>query len=222
MARFARLQVYDVMGSDGLVPLFHHGDATAAAVIAAALARGGARLIEFTDRGDGAIDVFTALQAFLAREHPQVILGVGSVSDAAFAALYLAKGANFVVGPNPDAEVARTCNARKVAYLPGCATVGEIAVAESWGVEIVKIFPGFVGGSEFVRALRGPRPWTRTLISGGVSLEESDLRAWFEAGAACVGAGGALIPPGAEADPARLEAATRTALATIRRVRGGG
>ncbi len=123
-----------------------------------------------------------------------VIMGVGSIVDAPTAALYIANGANFVVGPLLNAEVARLCNRRKVAYSPGCGSVSEIAQAEELGVEIVKVFPGSeVGGPSFVKSVLGPCPWTRIMPTGGVDATRESLQAWFEAGVACVGVGSKLI-----------------------------
>jgi 2-dehydro-3-deoxyphosphogluconate aldolase/(4S)-4-hydroxy-2-oxoglutarate aldolase len=223
MARFDRLTVYQTMLDGGLVPLFYHADLTVAQQIAHALACGGARVLEFTNRGDFAFEVFGPLLKHCAREHPELIIGVGSVEDAPTAALYLAMGANFVVGPNFNEEVARLCNRRKVPYLPGCGTVSEIAQAEELGVEIVKIFPGeSVGGPDFVKAVRGPRPWTRLMPTGGVTPEEDNLRAWFSAGVACVGMGSNLVRKAwVEAGQfAEIEALTRTTLERIRAIRG--
>jgi len=223
MARFDRLTVYRTMLEDGLVPLFYHADLTVAQQIAHALACGGARVLEFTNRGDFAFEVFGPLLKHCAREHPELIIGVGSVEDAPTAALYLAMGANFVVGPNFNEEVVRLCNRRKVPYLPGCGTVTEIAQAEELGVEIVKIFPGgSVGGPDFVKAVRGPRPWTRMMPTGGVTPEDDNLRAWFSAGVACVGMGSNLVRKAwVEAGEfAEIEALTRTTLERIRTLRG--
>ncbi|NBC97109.1 MAG: bifunctional 4-hydroxy-2-oxoglutarate aldolase/2-dehydro-3-deoxy-phosphogluconate aldolase [Deinococcus-Thermus bacterium] len=221
MARFDRLAVYDAMLAQGLVPLFHHPDPDAARGAAAALARGGARLLEFTNRGDGASEVFRQLAPYLDREHPETILGAGSIEDAATAALFLAHGANFIVAPTFSPEVARLCHRRKVPYLPGCGTVSEIAEAEASGVEIVKLFPAGTYGPAFVKAVRGPRPWTRIMPTGGVTLEEPDLRAWFDAGVACVGIGSELVSrrrlERGEFDA--IERATAEALARIARVR---
>ncbi len=194
MARFDRLTVYNTMLETRLVPLFYHPDLDVAQQVAGALMRGGGRVLEFTNRGDFAFEVFGPLVKYCAVEHPDLIVGVGSVEDAPTAGLYLALGANFVVGPNFNEEVARLCNRRKVAYLPGCGTVTEIARAEEFGAEIVKIFPGeSVGGPDFVKAVRGPRPWTRIMPTGGVTPDEDNLRAWFRAGAACVGMGSNLV-----------------------------
>ncbi len=222
MARFDRLTVYNTLMGDGMLPLFYNPDAEKVKAVAGALARGGCRALEFTNRGDGAINVFAELAAHLPKSHPEMILGVGSVEDAPTAALYLAHGANFVVGPNFNADVARLCNRRKVAYLPGCATVTEIATAEEWGVEIVKLFPAdAIDGPAFVKAVLGPRPWTRVMPTGGVSPDEANLRKWFTAGVACVGMGSKLVRDEwlKSGDYGALEQAALEALSLVRAVR---
>jgi 2-dehydro-3-deoxyphosphogluconate aldolase/(4S)-4-hydroxy-2-oxoglutarate aldolase len=103
-------------------------------------------------------------------------------------------GACFIVSPFLNAEVARTCNRRKVLWIPGCGTLTEISEAEELGAEIVKIFPGTaVGGPGFVRAVKGPCPWTSIMPTGGVEPNEENLREWFSAGVVCVGMGSALL-----------------------------
>jgi 2-dehydro-3-deoxyphosphogluconate aldolase/(4S)-4-hydroxy-2-oxoglutarate aldolase len=194
MARFERLQVLNTMLDTGLVPVFYHADVEIAAQIVNACAEGGARVIEFTNRGDLAYRVFCDLAARFARERPEVILGVGSVVDAGTAALYLNSGANFVVGPVFNPEVARACNRRKVAYSPGCGSASEISQAEEAGCEIVKLFPGKeVGGPAFVKAMLGPCPWTKIMPTGGVDATEESISAWIKAGTACLGIGSNLI-----------------------------
>jgi 2-dehydro-3-deoxyphosphogluconate aldolase/(4S)-4-hydroxy-2-oxoglutarate aldolase len=178
----------------GLVPVFYNGDVDVAEHVVAACAAGGAQVVEFTNRGDFAPQVFLELSQRFARKDPDVILGVGSVVDAPTAALYIAYGANFVVGPILNAEVARLCNRRKIPYSPGCGSASEIAEAEELGVEIVKVFPGSsVGGPGFVKSVLGPCPWTRVMPTGGVDATEESIDAWFGAGAACVGIGSKLV-----------------------------
>ncbi|MFN8379841.1 MAG: bifunctional 4-hydroxy-2-oxoglutarate aldolase/2-dehydro-3-deoxy-phosphogluconate aldolase [Anaerolineae bacterium] len=194
MARFDRLTVLNTVLQDGMVPLFYEGNLERAQAVAGALARGGSRVLEFTNRGDFAIDVFSALVKCAAKEYPQLVMGVGSVDDAPTAALFLAHGANFVVGPTFVEDIARLCNRRKVAYMPGCGSLNDIAAAEELGVEIVKLFPGgAVGGPGFVKDILGPRPWSRMMPTGGVTPEEDNLRSWFDAGVACVGMGSRLL-----------------------------
>ncbi len=223
MARFDRLTVLNQVIVDGMVPLFFHSDPDVAIHTAAALYAGGSRVLEFTNRGDFAIDAFSALVRHAAQHLPELIVGVGSVEDAPTAALFMAHGANFVVGPNFNEEVARVCNRRKIAYMPGCGSVTEIASAEEWGVEIVKVFPGgAVGGPDFVKAVLGPRPWSRLMPTGGVKTDEANLREWFGAGVVCVGLGSDLVRKQwiDSGDYAPLIAATTAALDTIKRIRG--
>jgi 2-dehydro-3-deoxyphosphogluconate aldolase/(4S)-4-hydroxy-2-oxoglutarate aldolase len=194
MARFSRMEVLNTIVELGLVPVFYNPDLEVAERIVAACGAGGARVVEFTNRGDRAWNIFTQLIAWAEQAHPEIMLGVGSVIDAPTAAMYIASGANFVVGPMLNPEIACLCNRRKVAYSPGCGSVSEISQAEELGVEIVKVFPGTqVGGPAFVKAVRGPMPWTRIMPTGGVDATEESIRVWFEAGVACVGIGSRLI-----------------------------
>jgi 2-dehydro-3-deoxyphosphogluconate aldolase/(4S)-4-hydroxy-2-oxoglutarate aldolase len=194
MSRFARLEVLNAIVETGLVPVFYHPDAAVARNVARAVAAGGCRLLEFTNRGDFAPDVYRDLARGCETELPDMILGVGSVVDAPTAALYIAHSASFVVGPNTNPEVARLCNRRKIAYSPGCGSATEIAEAEELGVEIVKVFPGdSVGGPGFVKAVLGPCPWTRIMPTGGVEATQESINAWFKAGVTAVGIGSNLL-----------------------------
>jgi 2-dehydro-3-deoxyphosphogluconate aldolase/(4S)-4-hydroxy-2-oxoglutarate aldolase len=194
MARFDRMTVLNKILDLGLVPVFYHGDVPVAEQIVSACAAGGAQVVEFTNRGDFAPQVFLELAQRFARTDPDVILGVGSIVDAPTAALYIANGANFVVGPVLNPEVARLCNRRKIPYSPGCGSASEIANAEELGVEIVKVFPGgCVGGPAFVKSVLGPCPWTRMMPTGGVDATQESISSWFGAGVACVGIGSKLV-----------------------------
>jgi 2-dehydro-3-deoxyphosphogluconate aldolase/(4S)-4-hydroxy-2-oxoglutarate aldolase len=194
MARFTRLEVYNTMLSTGLVPVFYNADVEVAKKVVEACSAGGASVVEFTNRGDFAPEVFKQLSQYFGKTSPEIILGVGSVIDEPTAALYIAYGANFVVGPLLNESIAKVCNRRKVAYIPGCGSVSEISYAEELGVEIVKIFPGdSVGGPDFVKAVLGPCPWTRIMPTGGVDTTEESIKEWFKAGVACVGIGSKLI-----------------------------
>lgn len=192
MAKYSRLKVLTTMIESGLVPIFYHADIEVATKIVSACLAGGAKCVEFTNRGDQAHLVFEKLVQRFSNE--EVILGAGSVIDAATASLYIQLGANFIVSPVLVTETAYLCNRRKVPYCPGCGSVNEISQAEELGVEICKIFPGGqVGGPGFVKAVRGPMPWTRILPTGGVSPTEENIKSWIEAGAASVGIGSKLI-----------------------------
>lgn len=189
------MQVLNTMLESGIVPLYYHKDAEIVKKVIQACYKGGARVFEFTNRGDFAHEVFAEVNKWCAVECPEMILGVGSIVDSATAALYIQLGTNFVVSPLLNPDIAKTCNRRKIPWLPGCGSVSEIGLAEELGVEIVKIFPGKeVGGPSFVSSVKAPCPWTNIMPSGGVSPDKENLAAWFKAGAACVGLGSQLFP----------------------------
>jgi 2-dehydro-3-deoxyphosphogluconate aldolase/(4S)-4-hydroxy-2-oxoglutarate aldolase len=193
MAKFFRHKVVEEALRVGLVPVFYNGDVEVAMGVVQACVEGGARLIEFTNRGDRAIHVFDELSKRLEEELTEAILGAGTVVDPATAAQYINSGANFIVGPSFSPEVARLCNRRKVLYVPGCQTPSEISEAEEMGAEIVKLFPASALGPEFVRDLRGPSPQTLLMPSGGIALNEGDVSGWVKAGAIALNMGSALI-----------------------------
>ena len=193
MAQFTRLEVVQQMESDGMVPLFFHPDINTAKAVLKACYDGGSRLMEFTSRGDFAIEVFKELALYVAKELPGIILGVGSITDAAAASKYMLYGANFVVTPVFREDIAVVYNRRKLLWSEGCGSLTEIAQAEEMGCEIVKLFPGSVYGSEFVKAVKGPQPWTSIMPTGGVSTDAANLKDWFQAGVLCVGMGSKLI-----------------------------
>ena len=223
MARFRRLDVLQAMMESGLVPVFYHKDLETAKKVARAVADGGVKVLEFTNRGDFACQIFSALIQWCESEIPDLILGVGSVIDPGTASLYINNGANFIVGPVLNAEVARTCNRRKIPYLPGCGSASEVSQAEEYGVEICKIFPGKeVGGAAFVKNILAPMPWTLIMPTGGVETTRESIEAWFKAGVACVGVGSNLIAKEliAAGDFAAIAKKAADVLAWIDEVRG--
>jgi 2-dehydro-3-deoxyphosphogluconate aldolase / (4S)-4-hydroxy-2-oxoglutarate aldolase len=194
MAKYSRVEVFLKMKETGMVPLFYHPDTNICKNLAKACYDGGIRAIEFTNRGDFAHEVFSELSKFVKNELSEMAIGVGSVIDAGTASLYMQLGADFIVSPLLNPEMAKVCNRRKVMWSPGCGSVSEVNYAEELGCELVKIFPaGQVGGPEFVSSVKGPMPWSDLMPSGGVSPEYENLKAWFKAGATVVGMGSQLI-----------------------------
>ena len=193
MAQYSRIQVINKMMELRMVPLFYNSDFQVAKNILQACYNGGARLIEFTNRGDFAIEVFSKLIKFASKELPGMIVGIGSVTDSAAASQYMLLGANFVVTPVLREDIAIVCNRRKVLWIPGCGSLSEIAKAEEMGCELIKLFPGNVYGPDFIKSVKAPQPWSSIMPTGGVSIEKSNLLGWFKGGADCVGLGSQLI-----------------------------
>ena len=193
MAKYSRLEVAAVMKVTGMVPLFYHADIELGKKVMKACYDGGARLMEFTARGDFAFEVFSELNKYALKELPGMIMGVGSITDSAAASMFMQMGANFIVTPSLREDIALVCNRRKVLWSPGCGSLTEINKAEELGCEIIKLFPGSTYGPDFVKAIKGPQPWTSIMPTGGVSTDEDNLKGWFDAGVTCVGMGSQLI-----------------------------
>lgn len=195
MARFSKVEVIDAMRRTGMVPVFYHKDIVVAKQVIKACYEGGVRVFEFTNRGDFAHELFGELVKFASRECPELILGIGSVVDAPTAALYIQLGANFIVGPLFNPEVAKVCNRRLIPYSPGCGSVSEIGFAQEAGCDVTKVFPaGNVGGPSFVKNVLAPMPWSLIMVTGAVEPTDENLKAWIQAGVLCVGMGSNLFP----------------------------
>lgn len=192
--RFSKLQVMTAMKETGMVPVFYHSDIEVAKNVLKACYAGGVRAFEFTNRGDFAHEVFRELTKFAAKECPDMIMGIGSIVDAPTAVLYIQMGANFIVGPLFNPDVAKVANRRLIPYSPGCGSVSEVGFAQEAGCDICKVFPGDVLGAGFVKGLKAPMPWSNLMVTGGVKPEEANLKSWFDAGVMCVGMGSNLFP----------------------------
>lgn len=221
MAQYSRIEVASVMKETGMVPLFYNADIELGKKVLKACYDGGARLMEFTARGDFAFEVFSELNKYAIKELPGMIMGVGSITDAGAASMFMQMGANFIVTPSLREDIAIACNRRKVLWSPGCGSLTEINRAEELGCEVVKLFPGSTYGPGFVSAIKGPQPWTSVMPTGGVSTEESNLKGWFDAGVTCVGMGSKLISKEiiANKDYARLEKDVKATLALIKKLK---
>jgi len=192
--KFNKIQVLTAMKATGLIPVFYNSDLEVSKNIVKACYDGGIRAFEFTNRGEFAHEVFGELVKYAAKECPEMIMGIGSIVDAPTAALFIQLGANFIVGPLFNPEVAKVANRRLIPYAPGCGSVTEVGMAQEMGCDLCKVFPGDVLGAGFVKGLKAPMPWSNLMVTGGVKPEESNLKGWFDAGVTCVGMGSNLFP----------------------------
>jgi len=195
MAKYNKLQVLQKIAETGVVPVFYNGDVEVAKKVVKACYDGGIRAFEFTNRGDFAIDVFKELSKYVTENCSGMALGAGTILDAPTAALYIQYGANFIVAPNCNPEVAKLCNRHGVPYSPGCGSVTEINAAQELGCDLVKVFPaGSVGGPGFVKSVLAPLPWSMLMVTGAVEPTEENLSAWAKSGVTAVGMGSKLFP----------------------------
>ena len=215
------MEVLSTIRETGMVPVFYHKDPQTAKQVVKACYEGGVRVFEFANRGDFAQEVFGELVKYATAELPGMIMGIGTVVDAPTAALYIQLGANFVVGPVFNPDIAPVCNRRLIPYCAGCGSVSEVGAAQEAGCDLCKVFPGDVLGPAFVKALKAPMPWSQIMVTGGVKPEKENLEAWFKAGATCVGMGSNLFPKEvlAAGDWGKITDLCRQALETIKQIK---
>ena len=174
------IRSYYAMKETGVVPVFFDADIEVSKAVLKACYDGGIRVFEFVNRGDFAHEVFAELNKYALAELPGMILGAGSIVEEGTTALYIQAGANFIVSPLMNENMAKICNRRKVMWSPGCGTISEINKAQELGSDLVKCFPASqVGGPDFIKAVKAPMPWTDIMPTGGVSLAKDNLKGWF-------------------------------------------
>jgi 2-dehydro-3-deoxyphosphogluconate aldolase/(4S)-4-hydroxy-2-oxoglutarate aldolase len=120
-------------------------------------------------------------------------LGVGTIKSVTDAEQFISAGADFIVCPIVNVEVARLVHKHELLWIPGCMTPTEIFKAESNGAALVKIFPGNILGPSFIAAIKELFPQILFMPTGGVEINKENLLAWFNAGVCAVGIGSKLI-----------------------------
>jgi 2-dehydro-3-deoxyphosphogluconate aldolase / (4S)-4-hydroxy-2-oxoglutarate aldolase len=187
-----RNKMIEIMQSTGVVPLFSHDKADVAQRIIEAAYKGGVRIVEFTNRKKNALEVFTQLVKNR-KAYPDMMLGIGTVMDAATTKKFIDAGADFIISPILKPEMAEVCKQHNISWIPGCATLTEIVSARDLGADVIKVFPGSVLGPGFVSSIMPVVPDLKLMITGGVELTEQNLTTWFKAGSLCVGLGSNLF-----------------------------
>lgn len=215
-------EIKDLMGSTGMVPVFYHANFEVCKNIIEACFSGGVRVFEYTNRGPEALAVFKNLVEFVDENLPKLEFGIGSIVDAKSAEEFILAGAKFIVSPILNPEVAEVCAKHNIPWSPGCGTVTEIYNAQQLGADVVKVFPASqVGGPGFIKAVKGPMPWSTLMPTGGVKPERENIESWFKAGAFCVGIGSALFIKNADGafDYEKIEMLTSETIQTIKTIK---
>ena len=182
-------EVFNRMVSEGLVPIIRVSSAKEAVNVADAIKAGGCSLIEITMSVPGALDTIKDLTH---KYKDEIIMGAGTVLDPETGRAALLAGAQFIVTPTLNVNLIQLAHRYSTVIVPGAATPTEILAAWNAGADMVKVFPAAqLGGSEYLKALRGPLPQILLVPTGGVNLQNAG--AFIKAGATALGVGGELV-----------------------------
>lgn len=193
MKKWSKKSIAALAKEQGLIPPFNHTDAAAAIALTEAAYRGGLRILEFTNRSENALAVFTQLAKHCSKKFPDLALGIGTIMDVRQARQFHKAGAQFIVSPVLNQKVGMWCKKEGVFWCPGAGSATEIQQAHEWGASLVKLFPAEVFGPAFIKAVKAPCPWLNIMPSGGVTTDKQNLKLWFESGAYCVAIGSQLF-----------------------------
>jgi 2-dehydro-3-deoxyphosphogluconate aldolase / (4S)-4-hydroxy-2-oxoglutarate aldolase len=217
MPRRSKTLVLDTLTAGGLVPVIRADSAAVAVRVTEALVAGGISTIEITMTVP---DALSAIRSVASRFGEDILLGAGTVTDAAMAREALDAGAEFLVTPCLVPDVIAAAAERRVPVLPGAMTPTEVFVAWSLGGDIIKLFPAsHAGGAAYLKALKGPFPQIQLCPTGGVNLQT--IAGYIDAGAVAVGVGGELVLKSAVASGAydRITALAREYVEAVARAR---
>jgi 2-dehydro-3-deoxyphosphogluconate aldolase/(4S)-4-hydroxy-2-oxoglutarate aldolase len=205
----------------GMLPLFYHSDRMVCAEVLKALYRAGIRAVEFTNRGEAAVDNFLYLRGIVENEMEGMLLGVGTIKNKVHATEFVNEGADFIISPGLVEDVADIASRNDVLWVPGCMTATEIIQAEEMGATLVKLFPGSLLGPSYVKAIREIFPDLYFMPTGGVEVTDENLGAWFRSGVSVVGLGSNLISKDIleRGDYSSLETVARKSIEMVNRVR---
>lgn len=179
--------------AQGVLPLYFHPDAQVSKDVLKALYAAGIRAVEYTNRGEAALDNFEAMKELRDNELPELLLGIGTIKKKKEAKAFIKAGADYIISPGLIEEVAEITAKEEVLWIPGCMTPTEIITAESLGARMIKLFPGNLLGPGFVSAIKELFPNLLFMPTGGVEVNKENLEAWFRSGVVAVGMGSKLI-----------------------------
>lgn len=185
--------ILDSIITQGMLPLFYNAGAEVSAAVTRTLYKAGVRVFEYTNRGAAALDNFKQLKALQKAEMPDLHLGIGTIKSLAEAKTFVEAGADFLVSPIVNPEVARLARHHDLLWIPGCMTPTEIYTAQTQDALLIKLFPANILGPAFVSSIRELFPGQLFMPTGGVELEQQNITSWFHAGVCAVGMGSKLI-----------------------------
>jgi 2-dehydro-3-deoxyphosphogluconate aldolase / (4S)-4-hydroxy-2-oxoglutarate aldolase len=177
----------------GMLPLFYCDDAAVSFEITLTLYKAGIRSLEYTNRGNAALSNFEILKQMAVKEMPDLSLGIGTIKNEEEAREFIAAGADFIVSPVMDPHIAQLSSEAGLLWVPGCMTPTEINLARRYKAALIKIFPANILGPAFISSIKDLFPGQLFIPTGGVELDQKNIRDWFVSGVCAVGMGSKLI-----------------------------
>lgn len=186
-------KVIDQLLAQKLLPLFYNNNSEISIALLKTFYEAGIRMVEYTNRGPKALENFGLMKKMVKEEMPGMLLGIGTIKAKEEAEQFIEQGADFIISPIINPEVADIAHKHNLLWIPGCLTPTEIDAAEKAGARIVKIFPGNILGPGYISSIIELFPNLLFMPTGGVEAEENNLRTWFDAGVVAVGMGSKLV-----------------------------
>lgn len=177
----------------GILPLYFYKDADVSLQVLKALYRAGIRTVEYTNRGEAALQNFKKMRELCDAELKDMYLGIGTIKNGKMAQTFIDAGADFIICPGLVEDVAKVADENNLLWVPGCMTPTEIIRAETLGAKMIKLFPGNILGPEFMSAIKTLFPDLLFMPTGGVDLDEENISKWLKAGVCAVGMGSKLV-----------------------------
>ena len=214
-------QATQAITDQGILPLYFNADETVSIEVLRAIYKAGIKAVEYTNRGEAALNNFKKMVALRNSEMPGLLLGIGTIKNLEQAENYTKEGADFLVSPGFVMEVVSYANSKNMLYAPGCMTPTEIIAAENADVKFIKLFPGDMLGSKFLTTIKEIFPKLLFMPTGGVDTTKENIEGWFKAGVVAVGMGSKLISKQLmEAkDYATIESETKKVLELIQSIK---
>ena len=202
----------------GILPLYFYKDLEVSIEVLRALYKAGIRMVEYTNRGEAALQNFKKMREVRDTEMKDMYLGIGTIKNSYAAETYIEAGADFIICPGLVEEVATVADKNKMLWVPGCMTPSEIIRAENMGAKMIKLFPGNILGPEFMSAIKALFPNLLFMPTGGVDLDKENIAGWFKAGVCAVGMGSKLISKQLleEKNYAKIEELTKEAMSIVK------
>lgn len=185
--------ILDSILTQGMLPLFFYPDAEVSVEVTRTLYKAGVRVFEYTNRGEAALENFKVLKKIQEAEMPDLHLGIGTIKSLHEAKAFIAAGADFLVSPIINPEVAKLARDHHMLWIPGCMTPTEIYTAQCHEAALIKLFPANILGPAFLSSIKELFPGQLFMPTGGVELEQQNIATWFHAGVCAVGMGSKLI-----------------------------